>query len=128
MSFDCAWDLSQDKMFSIIIWGWHRSKEDTFHKSLRLLVMTTFAHRLFLMIIQIFYWCLRPKIKYSNYKNSAFYLYSTSCLNELDFIRILSLLNLKRWSNWLNTFSKRCLKMLLKLKEHLISFKCLHKR
>ena len=57
--------------------SWSRAKEDTFHdfKSLGLcpakpLVRTTFVHWLFLMIIQIFYWCLRPKIKFSNHKNS----------------------------------------------------------
>ena len=46
LSFDCTWDLKP-------------------------LVWTHFAHRLFLMIIHIFYWCLRPKIKFSNDKNSA---------------------------------------------------------
>ena len=57
---------------SIISWGWGRTKEDIFHYfKFRPLVRTTFAHSLFLMIIQIFYWCLRPKIKFSNNKNSA---------------------------------------------------------
>ena len=45
------------KLSSIIIWGWGQSN-----------IRTTNAHRLFLMIIKIFYWCLRPKINFSNDK------------------------------------------------------------
>ena len=57
---------------------------------LRPLVRTTFTYWLFLMIIQIFYWCLGPKI------NVICYI-APSCLNELDFI-----LNLKRRTGLLN--------------------------
>ena len=50
----------------IKLWDWGRCKEryhlwfqNTYRPSARI---TLIAHWLFLMIIQIFYWCLRPKI------------------------------------------------------------------
>ena len=81
------------KLSSIIIWGWGQSK-----------IRTTNAHRLFLVIIKIFYWCLRPKINFSNHKNlaSMCMLYSLSCLNKLDFITNLIK---SETPNWLTLFA-----------------------